>query len=137
MPGGQTLAHVLHRCRYGKVGDHVFCVDEIGQIPLSTWGRIGQWQLVGAKFVLMGDFDGQFEPIYDAWRGDVKNADILRQLSRRPPRPPHYGPEERPGALPLLHRASTTSSIKVGRGRRRRARASTSWNEPTPNRTRT
>jgi hypothetical protein len=81
MPGGQTLAHVLHRCRYGQVGDHVFCVDEIGQIPLSTWGRIGQWQLVGAKFVLMGDFDGQFEPIYDAWRGDVKNADILRQLA--------------------------------------------------------
>jgi 5-methylcytosine-specific restriction endonuclease McrA len=83
MPNGQTLARVLADRKYGKVRNTVFIVDEIGMVPLSTMKRLGEWQLVGAKFVLLGDFEGQFEPVADAWRReDMHNADLYRQLTR-------------------------------------------------------
>jgi hypothetical protein len=74
MPGGKTLAHILNVYRYGKVSNVTFIIDEIGLIPLSTWARIGAWSLMGAKFILLGDFRGQFEPIADCWRGPTSRA---------------------------------------------------------------
>jgi hypothetical protein len=83
MPGGQTLAHVIHTHRYGKVEGTTVCIDEIGMVGLSTLVRIAAWQLVGANFVLYGDFRGQFEPIVDQWRGaDVESSGIVRQMAR-------------------------------------------------------
>jgi hypothetical protein len=52
-------------------------------VALSTVGRIAEWQLLGAKFVLLGDFWGQLAPIEDPWeRMDMEGADIYRQLAR-------------------------------------------------------
>ena len=83
MPNGKTLARVLNLYRYGKVADTTFIIDEIGMVPLSTWVRIGAWSLVGARFILLGDFRGQFEPIVDCWRGpDVETSGIIQQLAR-------------------------------------------------------
>jgi hypothetical protein len=46
-------------------------------------GRIAEWQLMGAKFVMLGDFCGQFKPIEDPWDGAImQSADIYRQLAR-------------------------------------------------------
>ena len=86
LPRGRTLAHLLRRHQYGgsKLRNCVFIIDEVSQIPLSTWARIAQWQVFGARFVLLGDFH-QFLPIKDAWCDSavsVQNADILRQLAR-------------------------------------------------------
>jgi len=81
MPGGKTVAQLLNVNRYGRVRDTTFCVDEIGMVPLSTLVRLGSWQLLGSKFIMYGDFKGQFEPIYDQWRGDVENSGIVRQLA--------------------------------------------------------
>jgi hypothetical protein len=82
MPNGKTIAHLLNVNRYGKVRDTTFCIDEIGMVPLSTLVRIGSWQMVGAKHIMFGDFQGQFEPIVDQWRGDAENSGIVRQLAR-------------------------------------------------------
>jgi hypothetical protein len=86
LPRGRTLAHLLRKYQYGgsKLRRCVFIIDEVSQIPLSTWARIAQWQAFGARFVLLGDFH-QFLPIRDAWCDravSVQNADILRQLAR-------------------------------------------------------
>ena len=81
MPGGKTIARLLNVNRYGRVRDTTFCVDEIGMVPLSTLVRLGSWQLLGSKFIMYGDFQGQFEPIYDQWRGDVESSGIVRQLA--------------------------------------------------------
>jgi hypothetical protein len=46
-------------------------------------GRIAEWQLMGAKFILLGDFCGQFKPILDPWDGAImQTADIYRQLAK-------------------------------------------------------
>ena len=83
MPNGQTLQHVLHTHRYGRVADTTFCIDEIGMVPLSTLVRVASWQLMGAEFILLGDFKGQFEPICDHWRGpDVESSGIVRQMAK-------------------------------------------------------
>jgi hypothetical protein len=86
LPGGRTLAHKLNRLQYGGAGlsKTVFIIDEISQIPLSAWSRIGEWYSLGARFVLLGDFY-QFLPIKDQWADSavsVEHADILRQLAR-------------------------------------------------------
>ena len=48
-----------------QLKDTLFIVDEIGMIALSTIGRLAEWQLTGAYFVLLGDFYGQLAPIHD------------------------------------------------------------------------
>jgi hypothetical protein len=82
LSGGVTIQRALHKHKYGRVAKTLFIVDEVGMVTLSTIGRIAEWQLVGAKFVALGDFLGQFEPIHDAWAGaDMESADIYRQLA--------------------------------------------------------
>jgi hypothetical protein len=78
---GRTLQRAFHLFRYGKVRDHLFVLDEVGMVALSALGRIAEWQLMGARFVLVGDFL-QFLPIKDPWeRVDMEHADIYRQLA--------------------------------------------------------
>jgi len=51
-------------------------------VALSTMGRIAEWSLMGAKFVMLGDFF-QFKPVQDPWDGAImQTADIYRQLAR-------------------------------------------------------
>ena len=40
-------------------------IDEVSLLPIDTLGQIARWQMVGAKFVLFGDFEGQFEAFID------------------------------------------------------------------------
>jgi hypothetical protein len=83
LSGGVTIQRACHTHKYGRVAKTLFIVDEVGMVALSTMGRIAEWQLVGASFVMLGDFVGQFKPIADAWAGaDMESADIYRQLAR-------------------------------------------------------
>ena len=85
LPHGRTLSHVLRRDLAGTNLEHrVFIVDEASMIPMSAWARMGEWLLMGARFVLLGDWDGQLLPIGEAWNPSMcaKHADILRQLAR-------------------------------------------------------
>jgi hypothetical protein len=83
LPGGLTIDRAFHLHKYGKVRDTLFVVDEVGMVALSTIARIAEWQLLGARFVMLGDFLGQFQPIRDPWAGAVAHtADIYRQMAR-------------------------------------------------------
>jgi hypothetical protein len=84
LPGGHTLSHALRRDLTGcNLTHRVFIVDEASMVPMSAWARMGEWFLMGARFVMLGDWDGQLLPISEAWgSGDPQHADILRQLAR-------------------------------------------------------
>jgi hypothetical protein len=85
LPGGHTLSHALKRDLTGcNLSHRVFIVDEASMIPMSAWARMGEWFLMGARFVMLGDWDGQLLPISEAWCPgmDPKHADILRQLAQ-------------------------------------------------------
>jgi 16S rRNA (cytosine967-C5)-methyltransferase len=49
----------------------VFIIDEFSMVNAAMWGTMARWQLVGARFVLVGDADGQFLP------ADIVVADAL------------------------------------------------------------
>ena len=67
--GGQTIAHLLHLS--ATLEDAWIIVDEAGLIPISTLGDMSRWMALGAKFVVFGDYQGQFKPFVDRWRLDV------------------------------------------------------------------
>ena len=54
---GSTIAHILHK--HTTMTGGWFFLDEISMIPLSMWGDISRWQLMGNRFILVGEFDGQ------------------------------------------------------------------------------
>jgi hypothetical protein len=84
--GASTIAHLLHKYKYGCPKNAVFVLDEISQVPLSTLAIVGRWKHLGAHFVIIGDMEGQFLPIMDGWSGKgstVADADILLQLAKR------------------------------------------------------
>ena len=63
--GGSTVAHLLHLDR--SLHDAWILVDEYSLIPIDTLGQLARHQLVGAKFAIFGDHEGQFEPMRDRW----------------------------------------------------------------------
>ena len=63
--GGVTMAHLLHLDV--KLHRSWIIVDEISLCPIDTLGQLSRIQFAGAKFVLFGDFEGQFEPMRDRW----------------------------------------------------------------------
>lgn len=67
--GGKTIAHLLHLS--ATMEDAWIIVDEVGLIPTSTLGDMSRWMAVGAKFVVFGDYQGQFKPFVDKWKLDV------------------------------------------------------------------
>ena len=73
--GGKTVAHLL---QFDKMlhGQWVL-IDEISLMPIDTLGQIARWQMVGAKFVLFGEFEGKFEAFIDRWK-EVSYADVPR-----------------------------------------------------------
>ena len=79
--GGETVAHLLHLNKSLK--DTWFLVDEVGLLPVSTLGAMSRWMCLGAKFILFGDYEGQFEPFRDRWdmfQRDGRNA-LMHQMS--------------------------------------------------------
>jgi hypothetical protein len=67
--GGQTIAHLLHL--NAQLEDAWIIVDEVGLIPISTLGDMSRWMAVGARFLVFGDYQGQFKPFVDRWRLNV------------------------------------------------------------------
>ena len=55
--GGKTIAHCLHR--YRDLQNAWAIVDEFSQITLDLLRQISRWQLVGWKFIFVGDPMGQ------------------------------------------------------------------------------
>jgi hypothetical protein len=51
-------------------------IDEASEIPLSMWTELAQWYLLGVRFVIIGDFDGQFLPMFDRWGKAMESRDI-------------------------------------------------------------
>ena len=67
--GGQTIAHLLYLS--ATMENTWIIVDEVGLIPISTLGDMSRWMALGAKFVVFGDYQGQFKPFVDRWRLNV------------------------------------------------------------------
>ena len=53
--GGKTIAHLIHfdKMLHGKW----VIIDEVSLLSIDTMGQIARWQMVGAKFVLFGEFE--------------------------------------------------------------------------------
>ena len=62
-------------------------IDEVSLLPIDTLGQIARWQMAGAKFVLFGDFEGQFEAFVDRWKevsyADVPQSHLLMDMCSR------------------------------------------------------
>jgi len=64
---GQTLEHLLRRTRMQKAETTWIICDEASQIPQSMWAELSRFKLLGAKFLVVGDFDRQLRPPSDLW----------------------------------------------------------------------
>ena len=69
--GGHTVAHVLLSL---NTWDKWIFVDEVSLLPLDALGNLARLKLCGAKFVLFGDYDGQFESVSDRWAARAQSA---------------------------------------------------------------
>ena len=85
---GKTISHYLHKYR-SKGGaprpGTIVVIDEWSEVQLHTWVELAQWKLVGVKFVLVGDADGQRKPIFDKWqdamnRTDIRDSSLIHEL---------------------------------------------------------
>ena len=76
---GKTISHYLHKYR-SKGGaprpGTIVVIDEWSEVQLHTWVELAQWKLVGVRFVLVGDADGQRRPIFDKWQDAMNSKDI-------------------------------------------------------------
>jgi hypothetical protein len=63
MGAGSTLAHVQNRPLLRPAPEHGHIIHEHPQVPLLDALRIGRGLNLGARFVLLGDFEGQFLPM--------------------------------------------------------------------------
>jgi len=81
---GSTIAHLLNKYRmqggpkFAK--NCIILIDEASEIPLSMWTELAQWYLLGVRFVIIGDFDGQFLPMFDRWAKALQMTDIQTSL---------------------------------------------------------
>ena len=81
--GGVTVQSLLHKTNYFQ--DRWVLVDECSLIPIDTLGLLARATLVGAKFVLFGDFDGQFGAMQDRWDvpySEVPNSELIRDMTK-------------------------------------------------------
>jgi hypothetical protein len=80
--GGQTIHSFLHDCPSFK---GVLVVEEGSLVPVNLWGELAKYVHCGARFLVLGDFRGQFMPAHNAWKGteltvDVEESPFLRRL---------------------------------------------------------
>ena len=74
------MAHVLLSL---NTWDKWIFVDEVSLLPLDALGNLARLTLCGAKFVLFGDYDGQFESVADRWTvssGRLQQSQLLRDM---------------------------------------------------------
>jgi len=80
--GARTIASLLHWDK--RLHDAWIIGTEVGTYPLDTLGAMSRWQMVGAKFIFEGDYDGQFLPFVDRWENtkgaDVQNSRLMSLL---------------------------------------------------------
>ena len=80
--GARTIASLLHWDK--RLHDAWVIGTECGTYPLDTLGAMSRWQMVGAKFIFEGDYDGQFLPFVDRWcntvGADVQNSRLMSLL---------------------------------------------------------
>ena len=83
MPNGKTLAGVLNKEIHGKIAGALVIVDEASMVGLGAWSVLAEWKLLGAAFVVLGDFEGQFLPIADSYDANIRvdRLDIMRQIA--------------------------------------------------------
>ena len=62
-----------------KETDAWFIFDEVSMIPSQLMGHIARWKMMGNKILLIGDFKGQFLPIFDRW-GESKGIETSNLL---------------------------------------------------------
>ena len=74
---GQTIAHIMYK--HLKETNAWFIFDEVSMIPSQLMGHIARWSMMGNKILLIGDFKGQFLPIFDRW-GDSKGIETSNLL---------------------------------------------------------
>lgn len=89
MSGGKTLAHLMHRFdgtpRGAPREGTVVGLDEVSEVSLGTWSQLARWQLMGVRFVAVGDFAGQMPPVFDRWAdamklNDIQQSEFLKRL---------------------------------------------------------
>jgi hypothetical protein len=80
---GHTISHLLHK--YKDAREFWLIIDEASEPPMCMWSDIARWKLVGVKFVVCGDFEGQLLPMFDRWgdamkKVDIQNSDFMHSL---------------------------------------------------------
>ena len=63
---GLTIAHFLQR--YLTLENAWLFIDESSMVPGPIWGALAQYKLLGCRFVVAGDPDGQLPPVEDPLR---------------------------------------------------------------------
>ena len=78
--GAHTIARLLYLQE--NLRNNIFVVDEMGLVPTATWGLLARYVLLGASFVLLGDWCGQFEPFGDRYKGlgGVEDSALMHEL---------------------------------------------------------
>ena len=80
--GGNTVARLLHFDK--RLHDAWILIDEASLIPIDTLGQIARWKMIGAKIVMFGDYEGQFEAMKDRWSqvsyANVPNSELIRSM---------------------------------------------------------
>lgn len=64
---GDTIEKFLLRARFSQTSTTWLAVDECSQIPQCHWAELLRLRLVGFKFVILGDWEGQLRPPSDLW----------------------------------------------------------------------
>ena len=81
---GSTIAHLLNKYRKkggpGFAKNIIMLIDEASEISVSMWTQLAEWYLLGVRFVIIGDFDGQFLPMFDRWGKILEEKDIQTSL---------------------------------------------------------
>ena len=71
---GKTIRHLLHKFKDAR--DFWAIFDEGSEISLALWADLSRWKLVGVKFIIVGDFEGQLTPIMDRWKDAMHHRNI-------------------------------------------------------------
>ena len=53
-------------------------IDEGGEEGAGAYGELARWKMVGCKFLICGDFDGQLLPMFDRWADVYNEKGILK-----------------------------------------------------------
>ena len=64
---GLTIQRFLQRRSMPQTDRAWIIIDEASQVPQDKWAELQRFKLVGAEFIIIGDFKGQLRPPNDLW----------------------------------------------------------------------